>query len=909
MKRDGFFLALHQLYCIWSSSPDHALRYFPKDPTTVTRAFEVIETVLKKNQLMSDPTRTWFTQFPQPIHSLLNPPTSYTIAIRQVANFLENLAMKHTYLTNATVARRYPFLVEELTGTLGCYSPVLQHILFTACRRRLGVPDSPLAMQMEQLFREDQKHHQAGGVHSPSQLPDQSTIRRNNLVKSYVQMVAAAAASQSAAVSFVPNPQSGFPLPQPQSTQAHVFTAAQPGVVGHTSPVMPTPGYNFTGQVSPMFPTPPLQNQSHGRMSSHVAPASPLGIQQPQMTSAPQLSPPPIYSPVYGPTVPSQATQLQQRPTSAMQQLQQIQQQQRQLDQIFAGRLQQLNDEAMQEPSLQQIRQPQPQQPSHQQPQPQPQQRQPQEQLQHPQLLSQQAVTQPTLQQQVQQPQVLSQHVNAQPIPQQQIAQMQRYQEQTQRQRWSGLANNIAQPVILTPQQRVIAAANQPASIPTSPLSNVGLFTQPGLANYARNVQQQTALAQQVLQLTNSRVRDGRLDDRLLPPMGSQIPRPEWPYDPSDRKAVMMSLHQAHLRSPKRIMKNANAERSYQAVKSLAVGPALVMPRNAIHKLYFTVTDEQFALASRTARRDGDTQNIAEHFNGSLRWRFRCCRVNSPSSPPTEQQWVTLETKWPQTIYMTCNKQICDVRRQPHNGKDLPIELTDFIVRGQNIIEISLPEIHREGSLNRFMAVEVLETLTHSNVVSLVWENRLVPEEDTLQVIKSRLTAPADDDGVAFEAPDLSIDLADPFSSVIFTVPARGVDCTHMECFDLENWLTTRPSKASPKCFHNQAECSCPDLLEPTVPDKWRCPICFKDARPYSLRIDGFLLNVRKQLEKEDKLKAKSMRVKQDGSWTVVLDSEDDADTDDEEQKHPSPMTSGPTAAARKQEIEIIELD
>ena len=835
--------------------------------------------------------------------------------------------MKHTYLTSATVARKYPFLVEELTGTLGCYSPVLQHILFTACRRRLGVHDSPIALQMEQLFLEDQKHHQPSGVHSPGQLPDQAINRRNNLVKHYVQMVAAAVGSQSAVVSsLVPNPQSGFLPPQPQTNQAHRLIAAQPGVsagvVGHTSPVVPTLGYNFTGQVPPMFLTPPLQTQSHGRISAHIAPANPLGIQQPLISSAPQLSSPPVYSPGYTPIVPSQATQLQQHPVTAMQQLQQMQQQhiqlqQRQLDQMFAGRLQHLNDEAMQESSLQQIRQQQPQpqlqlqpqlQPQPQPPQPQLQ-PQPQQQLQRSQVLSQQAVTQAAPQQQVQQTQVLPQHVNAQPIPQQQIVQMQRYQEQAQRQRWSGLVNQTTQSANFTPQQRAIASTNQPASMSTSPPSNPSPITQPGLANYVRNVHPQAAFAQQVLQFTNSRVRDGRLDDRLLPPMGSQIPRPEWPHDPSDKKAIMMSLHQAHLRSPKRIMKNASAERSYQAVKSLAVGPDLVVPRNVTHKLYFTVTDEQFALASRIASRNGDTQNIAEHFNGSLRWRFRCCRVDSPSSPPTEQQWVTLETRWPKTFYMTCNKEICDVRRQTHNGKDLPVELTDFIVRGQNIIEISLPEIHREGSLNRFMAVEVLETLSHSNVVSLVWETGLIPEEETLQVIKSRLNAPADDDGVAFEAPDLSIDLADPFSSVIFTVPARGVDCTHMECFDLENWLTTRPSKALPKCFHNQVECNCPNLLEPTVPDKWRCPICFKDARPYSLRIDGFLLNVRRQLEKEDKLNAKSMRVKQDGSWTAVLGSDDDADTDEEEQKRPSPKTSGPTTAARKQEIEVIELD
>jgi zinc finger MIZ domain-containing protein len=53
--------------------------------------------------------------------------------------------------------------------------------------------------------------------------------------------------------------------------------------------------------------------------------------------------------------------------------------------------------------------------------------------------------------------------------------------------------------------------------------------------------------------------------------------------------------------------------------------------------------------------------------------------------------------------------------------------------------------------------------------------------------------------------------------------------------------------------------------MEPSNPDKWKCPICFKDARPYSLRIDIFLLSVRRQLEKEGKLYTKCVLVAADG--------------------------------------------
>jgi hypothetical protein len=259
-------------------------------------------------------------------------------------------------------------------------------------------------------------------------------------------------------------------------------------------------------------------------------------------------------------------------------------------------------------------------------------------------------------------------------------------------------------------------------------------------------------------------------------------------------------------------------------------------------------------------------------------------------------------------MYITCNGEALDIRRYQHNGKDLPIELTDYIVRGSNSIRISLPEQVRESSGDRFLAVEMLETLSHSEVIKLVWQNGTIPAEQTLQTIRQRLAGSFDDDGVVFNEPSLAIDLADPFSAILFEIPARGAACTHMECFDLETWLNTRPAKPTQKCRHGDFPCNCPIAPEPSNPDKWRCPICFKDARPYSLRIDSFLLEVRKRLAKEDKLQTKSMRVKQDGTWTAVVEADDELDSDEEGITVAKKVAAAPTTT-RRQEVEVIEID
>ena len=241
------------------------------------------------------------------------------------------------------------------------------------------------------------------------------------------------------------------------------------------------------------------------------------------------------------------------------------------------------------------------------------------------------------------------------------------------------------------------------------------------------------------------------------------------------------------------------------------------------------------------------------------------------------------ETSWPENIFLTLNGKPMQIRRQTHNGKDLPLELTDFIQAGGNVLVVVIPPKPKSKPRSpHVLAVEVVETLNHSSVMDLVRSRAVVPADVTLAKIKTRLAAAAGDDGGLFvQQKELSIDLADPFASTMFTIPARGSDCIHLECFDLETWFNTRPAKAIPKCYH-KAACQCKSP-EPSLPDKWKCPICFRDARPYSLVIDGFLQGVREKLEAEGHLAAKSLLVAADGTFQPVIDNDDDEGSDGED--------------------------
>lgn len=372
-----------------------------------------------------------------------------------------------------------------------------------------------------------------------------------------------------------------------------------------------------------------------------------------------------------------------------------------------------------------------------------------------------------------------------------------------------------------------------------------------------------------------------------------------------------MSLHQAHARSPDRTRVNGNPnERYYQSVGSLAVQPFRLV---SYHEVAFAVSLDQFSRLCKhktLPQLNGGDQNqtraslpVREYSNDSLRFRVRCCRLRSEKIPIQEPNWVTKEMSWPEHIFVQVNEQKLTIRRGTHNGKDLPIELTDFILAGMNKLKVAVPRVvpttaGKEG--NFFLAIEAIQLSSHSALLRSIETNNRVGRDETLDKIRNRVNAaPDEDDEIAVidrtgsTARELSISLTDPFSASIFKTPARGATCTHLECFDLETWLTTRPIKQQIKCGHKDV-CTCTKRLEPTEPDKWKCPICFEDARPRSLRIDSFLEDVRKQLEERDQLGVKSILVAADGSWRPVDEPDDDDDDDD------GSDGDGPATAARR---------
>jgi hypothetical protein len=197
------------------------------------------------------------------------------------------------------------------------------------------------------------------------------------------------------------------------------------------------------------------------------------------------------------------------------------------------------------------------------------------------------------------------------------------------------------------------------------------------------------------------------------------------------------------------------------------------------------------------------------------------------------------------------------VRRKFHNGKDIPLDISGHLKEGLNAISLHFIRSAAESrDIVYALAVEVMDTLSFTQVKKLA---QTLPAPQSRERIRRRLSSSTTDDELSIVSDYLTVNLVDPFMARIFNIPARGITCEHVECFDLETYILTRASKPG----------------KAVLKENWKCPICGADARPQYLIIDGFLSEVRADLVRTGHLGgARAIKIKADGSWELKSDGE-----------------------------------
>ncbi|KAL7788430.1 hypothetical protein V8C43DRAFT_323704 [Trichoderma afarasin] len=359
----------------------------------------------------------------------------------------------------------------------------------------------------------------------------------------------------------------------------------------------------------------------------------------------------------------------------------------------------------------------------------------------------------------------------------------------------------------------------------------------------------------------------------------------EYPTSPHHWTSVRAGLHLTRLRSPRRAPssrdQSPSAERTryYQFFSKFILEPTEIRPYMGVTTLEFNISQEELANLSLTTLSSGSTDDeppyevpVSRHFNNSHRYRIRLCESRQQEGQQTfdAATWSRIPTYWPPHFFFLFNDEIIHVRRRQHFHHDLPIELTDSLVEGKNTIKVNLPYFPQNLKKNvaYFMAVELVTTLNHNSVRDLVVSTPHTTVEATKYEISRRLQR-VETDEIVIESDTMTISVADILSSKLFDIPVRGRQCRHLECFDLQNWLNSRPSKWPQ------------DVDEPSVVDCWACPLCGMDARPCNLLVDDFFVEIKEKILESGKSNTKKIEMRANGAWSPIEEPDGDDESSD----------------------------
>ncbi|KAJ1711366.1 hypothetical protein G4B84_008532 [Aspergillus flavus NRRL3357] len=382
----------------------------------------------------------------------------------------------------------------------------------------------------------------------------------------------------------------------------------------------------------------------------------------------------------------------------------------------------------------------------------------------------------------------------------------------------------------------------------------------------------------------------------LLPPPGSH------PLNTIPPQPLRDSLHQVHLRDPHNYLlsRGPAGEKEmelFQYLSSFAVPPTPLGREQCAFHWRFNLSKHNLDQFPKSRSAGIGQRSLRFYSSGNLVYRLRCIKMPSATSEVVESMWSVAESVWPSVFYVHVNGVELFVRRRVHNGKDLPLDITDHLREGDNAV--SLHFIRSSAEANDMLYAMGVEVLEVSDLVRAFSLAQALPASECREQICQRVSSSLQDDEVSVVSDHLSINLVDPFTARIFSRPVRGRSCKHQDCFDHLTWIQTRASKSGKRSLKND----------------WKCPICGQDARPQQLVIDGYLQEVRAELARTNRLEgAKAILIKADGSWE--LKSESDAPPSSEggpentgervpsKRKAPEPSNHSPAPATQRPKSE-----
>ncbi|XP_023694294.2 zinc finger MIZ domain-containing protein 2-like isoform X1 [Paramormyrops kingsleyae] len=182
-----------------------------------------------------------------------------------------------------------------------------------------------------------------------------------------------------------------------------------------------------------------------------------------------------------------------------------------------------------------------------------------------------------------------------------------------------------------------------------------------------------------------------------------------------------------------------------------------------------------------------------------------------------------MNTNWPASVQVSVNATPLTIERGDNKTSHKPLYLKHVCQPGRNTIQITVTAC----CCSHLFVLQLVHRPTVRSVLQGLMKKRLLPAEHCVTKIKKNFssgTTPGTpglngEDGV--EQTAIRVSLKCPITFRRIQLPARGHDCRHIQCFDLESYLQLNCERGT-----------------------WRCPVCNKTALLEGLEVDQYILGI-----------------------------------------------------------------
>uniref|UniRef100_H3ASI4 Zinc finger MIZ-type containing 1 n=1 Tax=Latimeria chalumnae TaxID=7897 RepID=H3ASI4_LATCH len=183
-----------------------------------------------------------------------------------------------------------------------------------------------------------------------------------------------------------------------------------------------------------------------------------------------------------------------------------------------------------------------------------------------------------------------------------------------------------------------------------------------------------------------------------------------------------------------------------------------------------------------------------------------------------------MNTNWPASVQVSVNATPLNIERGDNKTSHKPLHLKHVCQPGRNTIQITVTAC----CCSHLFVLQLVHRPLVRSVLQGLLKKRLLPAEHCITKIKRNFSSVAASSGNAtlngedgVEQTAIKVSLKCPITFRRIQLPARGHDCKHVQCFDLESYLQLNCERGT-----------------------WRCPVCNKTALLEGLEVDQYMWGI-----------------------------------------------------------------